>query len=116
MLDEGGTNVEVRYYHGGVRGLKQGDKILPPCTTGNSTLLQYAKEINPNCDQRDDRVYLTTHKKTARMYAACLPRGDIYEVIPDGEIEDDPDCLIKGISYQCQSGTIKRVIDISVRI
>lgn len=107
--------MSTRYYHGGVRGLRRGDKILPPCTTGNSTLLEYAREINPNCDQRDDKIYLTTDKKWARLFAAALPRGDVYEVIPDGELEDDPDCLEKGLSYQCQSGTIKRVIDISVR-
>lgn len=105
----------VRYYHGGVRGLKQGDKILPPSTTGKSTLLKYAQEIDPNCDQRADRIYLTTDKRMAKLFAAGFPRGDVYEVIPDDEVEDDPDCLEKGLSYQCQSGTIKRVLDISVR-
>jgi hypothetical protein len=104
-----------RFYHGGVRGLKKGDKILPPSITGNSTLLQYSKEINPDCDQRDDKIYITTDKKWARIYAAVIPRGDIYEVIPDGDIENDPDCLKDGLSYQCDSATIKRVLEISVR-
>jgi hypothetical protein len=106
---------DKRYYHGGVRGLKKGDKILPPCTTGKSTLLEYAREIDPNGDQRDDKVYLTTDKRWAKLYAASFPRGDIYEVIPDDDIEDDPDCLEPGLSYQCSSGTIKRVHEISVR-
>jgi len=105
-----------RYYHGGVRGLKQGDKILPPSVTGNSTLLQFAREIAPTGPQREDRVYITTDKKAARLYASVMPRGDVYEVIPDGELEDDPDCVVAGLSYQCQSATIKRVIDISVRL
>lgn len=104
-----------RYYHGGVRGLKKGDKIQPPTITGNSTLLQYARELSPDGPQREDRVYLTTDKKAARLYASVMPRGDVYEVIPDGELEDDPDCKVVGLSYQCTSATIKRVIDISVR-
>jgi hypothetical protein len=115
--EDGGMNLETnkKYYHGGVRGLKKGDKLLPPCTTGKSTLLEYSKEIDPNGDQRDDRVYLTTYKKMAKLYAAMFPRGDVYEVIPDGQLEDDPDCLKPGLSYQCTSGTIKRVHDLSVR-
>lgn len=108
--------MSVRYYHGGVRGLKKGDKLLPPCTTGSSSLLQFAREIDPNCPQRDDRVYLTTDKRWAKFYASVIPRGDLYEVIPEGELEDDPDCLEKGLSYQCESAVIKRVVDISVSL
>jgi hypothetical protein len=106
---------QVRYYHGGVRGLKQGDKILPPSVTGTSTLLQYAQEIDPDGPQRADRIYLTTDKRAARMYASIVPRGDVYEVIPNGELEHDPDCSIEGYSFQCESATIKRVTDLSVR-
>lgn len=104
-----------RFYHGGVRGLKKGDKILPPITTGNSTLLQYAQQIDPNGPQREDLVYITTDKKAARMYASIIPRGDVYEVVPDEDLADDPDCTVPGLSYQCASATIKRVVDISVR-
>lgn len=105
----------TRYFHGGVRGLRKGDKILPPSQTGNKTLLEYAREIDPKGDQRDDRIYLTTSKKWARVYASVIPRGDVYEVIPDGELEHDPDCLEEGLSFQCISGTVKRVVEMSVR-
>lgn len=104
-----------RYYHGVVRGLKKGDKILPPSETGKSTLLQYAKQIDQNCDQRPDMVYITTDKKWAKVYASIFPRGDVYEVIPDGVVEYDPDCKEPGLSYQCSSATVKRVLEISVR-
>jgi hypothetical protein len=106
----------VKFYHGGIRGLKQGEKILPPSVTGNSTLLQYATEIAPDGPQRKDRIYLTTDKKAARLFASVVPRGDVYEVIPDSELEDDPDCSVPGISYQCTSATIKRVVELSVRM
>lgn len=99
-----------RYYHGGIKGLTRGDKILPPSVTGKSTLLQYAREVDPTGVQRNDRIYLTTDKKAAKMFASVYPYGDVYEVIPDGEIESDPDCLEDGLSYQCHSATIKYVV------
>lgn len=105
----------VRYYHGGIRGLKQGDKILPPSITGNSTLLQYAQKVDPDGPQRSDRVYITTSRKAARLYAAAIPKGDVYEIIPEGVLEDDPDCSEPGLSYQCASAIVKHVVDISVR-
>ena len=100
----------IKYYHGGVKGLSRGDKILPPCETGKSTLLEYAKEIDPNGVQRGDMIYITTDKKAAKMFAMAYPFGDVYDVVPDGELENDPDCLESGLSYQCKSATIKYVV------
>lgn len=103
---------EVRYYHGGIKGLKRGDKILPPSITGKNTLLNYAKQLDENCVQREDRVYITTDKNMAQIYAATFPKGDVYRVIPNGLLEDDPDCLEKGLSFQCESATIKAVVKV----
>jgi len=99
-----------RYYHGGVSGLGMGDKILPPSITGNSTLLQYAREIDPNGVQRNDRIYVTTDKLAAMMFASSLPFGDVYEVEPIGELEHGPDCNEVGLSFQCESATINAIV------
>lgn len=101
---------EVRYYHGGVPGLKKGDILLPPSETGKSTILQYAKEFDPNGDQRADRVYITTDKQSADLYAMVYPKGDTYKVAPIGDIEHDPDCLVPGLSYQCEKARILAVV------
>lgn len=97
-------------YHGGVPGMKAGDKILPPKVTGASNLLQYAREIDPDGAQRDDRVYLTTESDMAALFASVFPGGDVYEVQPNETLEDDPDCLEPGISFQCASATIINVV------
>lgn len=107
--------MDERYYHGGVRGLIRGDKILPPSVTGKSTLLQYAQEIDPNGVQRNDRIYLTTDKNAAKMFASVYPWGDVYEVILDGELEHDPDCIEDGLSYACKTATVKHVVATNVR-
>lgn len=107
---------QKRYYHGGIPGLKKGDKILPPARTGRSTLLKYGREIDPKGVQREDRVYLTTDHRAAELFAATYPRGDVYKVVPDGDVEEDPDCLELGLSYQCQSATIKAVIRVGRRL
>jgi len=43
---------------------------------------------NPN--YRNDRVYLTTNREDAQVFAAASPNPAVYEAIPD-EIEPDPD-------------------------
>jgi hypothetical protein len=102
----------TRFYHGGKPGLKVGGKVLPPVLTnasGPETLHEYGSL------GRWDRVYLTTSEATARMYASGHPsrKGCVYEVTPDGDVEPDPDCLLPGLSYECASATIVRVIKLS---
>ncbi|MGE5543859.1 MAG: hypothetical protein ACM3UW_02710 [Bacillota bacterium] len=101
---------EKRFYHGGIPGLNKGDILLPPCITGKSTLLEYSKKIDQNSVQRSDRVYITTDKQAADMYAMVYPHGDTYKVSPIGELEDDPDCLEDGLSYQCEKARIVAVL------
>ncbi len=105
---------EVKWYHGGVPGLVPGDVLLPPSETGKSTLLQYAKAIAPDGTQRGDRVYLTTLSSAAAMFAAVYPNGDVYEVVPGSEVEDDPDCLVPDLSAQCARATIVEVVQRAV--
>lgn len=107
--------MRTRYYHGGVKGLLRGQKILPPIETGKSTLLQFAKEIEPDGVQRPDKVYITTDLDAAKMFAFSFPYGDVYEVTPSEDLEDDPDCTLPGLSYQCSFATIKSIVVYNVR-
>lgn len=90
------------YYHGGVPGLRVGGYILPPCETGAQSV---ADVVNAPADMqaeveqvhRRDRVYLTTERGTAELWACLHPDGDavrggdVYRVVPEGDVEPDPD-------------------------
>lgn len=95
-----------RYYHGGVPGLRVGDTLLPPSVTGKSTLLEYAKEVDPNGPQRTDRVYLTTDLEAARLFALAYPYGHVYRAVPALPLENDPDCNEPGLSYQTPTAIV----------
>lgn len=89
------------YYHGGPRGLRT---ILPSSQTG---VRSHAAEISKIC--RRDRVYVTTDFSAALLYAACHDRGVVYEVMPDGVLEPDPDCSEPGLSWECRAAAVTRV-------
>lgn len=101
---------EKSFYHGGVPKMEKGDVILPPSITGVSTLLQYAKKIDPNAVQRNDMVYITTDRKAAEIFAAAYHFGDVYKVKPIGKLSDDPDCTEDGLSYQCEKAVVIAVL------
>lgn len=104
----------MRYFHGGHPGLNPGDLILPPSTTGTArTLAQYSADLGGEHVRRD-RIYLATGRDVARAYAAFYPDGALYEVTPHGDLEPDPDCLIDGLSWQCQTATVLRIVDHAV--
>ncbi|MFF2964284.1 hypothetical protein ACFVT1_36580 [Streptomyces sp. NPDC057963] len=103
----------MAYFHGGVPGLKPGDRILPPDSTGTEHRLSaYAEEIDgPAHARRTDIVYLTTDRQVARVYAAFRPDGALYRVEPVGAVEPDPDCMSPGLSWRCRAATITAVVD-----
>jgi hypothetical protein len=97
--------VKTTYYHGGPPHLKE---ILPPCRTRALSTADYGAENV--C--RSDRVYLTTLLTGAAMYAAhaSAEPGWIYEVIPVGDVEPDPDYNgPDGESVCCRRARIYRV-------
>ena len=111
----------TRYFHGGARGLKRGDQLLPPSITGARGLFDgvpqhlaaQAAEV-----YRPDRVYLTTHRGAAALYASLHPDGartyggSLYEVEPEGDIEPDADWYGEdGGSICVPSARITRVLD-----
>lgn len=102
----------VRYWHGGVPGLRPGDAILPPSESATTRrLVNSAPHSIPADIARDDVVYLATNREVAKGYAAYYPDGALYEVQPDAEIEPDPDCRVDGLSWRCARATVLRVVD-----
>jgi sugar lactone lactonase YvrE len=114
------------YYHGGVRRLKVGDRILPPAITGAKSMADLTTAPDEMRAQlarvhRTDRVYLTTDPQAARMYAAFHVGGDarrggtVYRVEPKGEIEPDPDYLPDdGGSVACPSALVVAVVETAI--
>ena len=98
----------ARYFHGGNRGLKVGDYILPPSETGRDSASDFGAQIV----HRRDRVYVSTRQSDAEFFASTCPKPVVYEVEPQGEIEPDPDC-ISGVSFACPKAKIISVRKIS---
>lgn len=103
----------TRYFHGGVPGLKFGDRLLPPAVTGTDrTLSRYAHGLGASREHvRTDRLYVTTGRDIARVYAAFYPDGALYEVLPVGDMTADPDCLAAGVSWACPAAVVTSVVD-----
>ncbi|MBP5906852.1 hypothetical protein F3K40_15445 [Streptomyces sp. LBUM 1478] len=100
----------VRYFHGGVPGLAPGGLLLPPETTGVERTLT-ADVLDMGGVARRDRVYVTTGREVARVYAALHPDGALYEVEPVGELVPDADCHVPGVSFECPQARVVRVVD-----
>ena len=105
----------LRLYHGGVRNLKVGDRILPPKNTGaHSTAAFGAGSV---C--RLDRVYLTSDADAAGLFALLYPRGKgrVYEVEPLGLVEADPDWLGEpGGSVCAPAARVIAIVERNVRV
>lgn len=117
----------TEYFHGGVLGLKPGQRILPPAETDAISIadLTTAPEHERNAVaavHRRDRVYLTTDLRVATLWAALHPHGtpkrggDVYRVRPEGDVEPDPDYLGEpGVSVQAPRALILAVVRTGVR-
>jgi hypothetical protein len=91
--------MKTRYFHGGSRKLYVGDYILPPTETGVEGMVG-----NPH--YRRDRVYVVTDIQVAESYGSAAPKPVVYEVVPEGEIEPDPDHPGSDISFACPKARI----------
>ncbi len=112
----------VTYFHGGRSGLHVGDRILPPAVTGAPAMadsLPAGHELESAATRVTDRskVYLTDTADLARFFAALHPcgdrkrGGDVYRVVPDGPVEDDPDYHGEpGRSVRCGSAVIVGIV------
>ena len=89
----------MRYFNGGIPGLKPGDLITPHppnvvdgcaiCAAkaaGQQPFVEGLGIVDP-LTGRPDRVYITSDREYARFYASKHPRGDLYVVEPEGDVE-----------------------------
>lgn len=95
----------MRYFHGGVPGLKPGDLITPHApnvidgcavcearAADRTATTAGGQPIDPPTG-RPDRVYITTDRDYVRWYASRYWLGDLYTVEPVGDVEpstEDP--------------------------
>jgi hypothetical protein len=103
----------MNYYHGGFPGLHVGDFVIPSATTGAASTADFGADRI--C--RRDRVYITAEMSAAVLFAAGHPsgKGVVYEVEPIGQLEHDPDCMLPGMSLQCEKARVLRVIHLANR-
>ena len=99
----------ARYFHGGNRGLKVGDDILPPSNTDQ----ELASDFGAEAVHRKDRVYVSKGQSHAEFFASGRPNPVVYEVEPEGELVPDPDC-ISGVSFACPKAKVIAIHEISV--
>jgi hypothetical protein len=109
----------VRYWHGGMPGLRRGDVITPTLGADRGHLVDGC----PTCEARragapqdgdhcrPDRVYVTTDREYARIYAAGYPRGALYRVEPDGELEETTGINDPAPSWAATSARVLAVYD-----
>lgn len=100
-------------YHGGVRGLNFGARLLPPDETGVVSSREVADRAGIEGAEviRTDRVYVTSSADAAYLFAGLYPGGgDVYEVLVEGDVETDPDCTSAGLSWECASARVVGVL------
>lgn len=95
----------MRYFHGGNKGLRVGEFVLPATATGARS----TSDIIVNNVHRRDRVYITPDMAAASLYAAVHGSPTIYEVSPEGDLEPDPDCFAPGLSCACPKAKVVAV-------
>jgi hypothetical protein len=83
--------------------LRVGGYILPPATTGALA----TSDLVATCgNHRTDRVYVTTVFTDAQLFASPNRKPVVYEVVPEGPLEIDPDVEQSGRSYACEKAKI----------
>lgn len=100
--------MQKKYFHGGNRGLNVGDYILPQSETGVVGM------SHPLC--RKDRVYVTPLIDHARFFASGAKKPVVYEVVPEGDVEADPDATKTGISFACPKARIIAIKKVPGRV
>lgn len=109
-------SAELRLWHGGAPGLRVGDIIEPRSTSDAAHLIDGC----PTCEARRDgspladddldpsKVYVTTDREYARIYAAGYPNGALYRVEAIGDLTPSPDPVP---SWGCSSARVLAVYD-----
>jgi hypothetical protein len=106
----------TRYWHGGVPGLRPGDRLRP------ASQLATLPSIHAwaGYDSDPDWVYVTVDRTHAKFHASAYldssdrPGGDLYNVRPRGELQPDPD-YPDGISFRCRSAIVVVAAERAIR-
>jgi rifampin ADP-ribosylating transferase len=117
VIDELSIEPVGPYFHGGAPGLRVGGYLLPPAVSGQQVTTHRANAaLGAPGIARGDRVYVTTERDFAYVFAALYPLqrgGWVYQVEPEGVVEPDPDCNTPGLSWECERARIVRVWKVS---
>lgn len=110
-----------RLFHGGAPGLHVGDLIVP-----DPNRTAHLVDGCPTCEARragsplesDDndptRVYVTTDRDYARIYAAGYPDGALYRVEVDGDMAPSNDPVPSwGVASARVAGVLDRLVRLS---
>ncbi|MCU1416140.1 MAG: hypothetical protein JWP32_314 [Schumannella sp.] len=101
-------------WHGGVAGRDVGDRLLPPTHTN---ALGNLADMGLK-ESRRDRVYFTTDRELARVFAAAVTRmigqSALYRVEPIGEMDVDPD--FPTVGFQAKQALILEVVETNVSL
>lgn len=88
----------AEFWHGGIGSLAVGDEILPPIEQTGHDPMRSSILLT---EARDDRVYFTTDRELARVFASAVLKGRrsgaIYRVEPIGRMSSDPDFPTVGL-------------------
>ncbi|MFF4385562.1 hypothetical protein ACFY0G_02030 [Streptomyces sp. NPDC001552] len=117
----------VRYFHGGVPGLRPGDLLephppavldgCPICeakAAGRQPYVEGVGIVDP-LPERPDRVYITTDRDYARYYASLYAgRGDLYVVEPVGAV--DPSTEDRFPTWAAEAARVRSVYDRAVQL
>jgi hypothetical protein len=103
------------FFHGGIPGLKAGDVLLPPMSTGTQhALINYSPGATPQDGRpqgkRRDAVYCSVNPFLSSRFAATYPNGSLYMVNPHLPMEPDPYLPLESLSVACAAATVIAVI------
>jgi 8-oxo-dGTP pyrophosphatase MutT (NUDIX family) len=112
----------IVFYHGGRPGLHVGDLLLPPTESGARPEIDFL-DLNFHANLahaaslvRRDRVYLTSSKNDATVWASLhrlgtpTRGGDVYRAEPIGSTEPDPDYNGPDTVVHCARARIVEVV------
>lgn len=110
------TQDQNTYWHGGAAGRQVGDQLIPGIEVPGYRDVFLSQNHEFLNDYRPDFAYITTDRDLALDYAIQVAKGggrirrpaSLYEVVPIGNIMQDPDYPI-GVSFRCQSAQVRAV-------
>lgn len=107
--------MSTRWFHGGAPGIKPGQLITPqPHDPG------WKRDDCPTCESgvddshAPDRVFVTSSREYARMYASRYGKGDLYVVEPLGVMEPSDNDRFMAPSWSCERARVVSVYDRAV--